>query len=187
MTKILSIFLILTFLSGCGITPQRVDLNKQLSPSEGLVMMSVYCEDPVVWVMIHKPKVKTTWDNSAQQVSCGDVLIAGDRNVVKLFSLPEGEYVIGSYLTNNWRMQNHSQYKISINAGVVNYIGRVEVKSNVVTGDLNIPGRFSKTDVYYKQQVSLVDNEDKDNLEINKHYPDIFNKYKYKKKLAIKI
>jgi hypothetical protein len=187
MRKILSIILVSTFLSGCGITPQRVDLNKQLSPSEGLVMMSVYCEDPVVWVMIHKPEIKTTWDNSAQQISCGDVPIAGDRNVVKLFSLPKGEYVIGSYLTKNWRTYNHSQYKISINAGVVNYIGRIEVKSNVVTGDLNIPGRLSKFDVYHKQKVALIDNEDKDNIDINKYYPDIFNKYKYKKKLAIKM
>lgn len=187
MIKTLSIILVSTFLFGCGITPQRVDLNKQLSPSEGLVMMSVYCEDPVVWVMIHKPKVKTTWDNSTQQVSCGDVPIAGDRNVVKLFSLPEGEYVIGSYLTNHWRMSNQSLYKININAGVVNYIGRIEVKSKIVTGNLNIPGKFSKVDVYHKQQVSLVDNEDKDNLEINNIYPDIFKKHIYKKKLAIKM
>ena len=187
MRKILSIILVSTFISGCGITPQRVDLNKQLLPSEGLVMMSVYCEDPVIWVMIHKPEVKTTWENSTQQVSCGDVPIAGDRNVVKLFSLPEGEYVIGSYLTNNWRMSNQTPYKIVINAGVVNYIGRVEVKSNVEVGELNTPGRLSKVDVYYKQKVSLVDNEDKDNFEINTIYPDIFEKYKYKQKLAIKM
>jgi len=187
MIKTLSIILVSTFLFGCGITPQRMDLNKQLSPSEGLVMMSVYCEDPVVWVMIHKPEVKTTWDNSTQQVSCGDVPIAGDRNVVKLFSLPEGEYVIGSYLTKNMRMNNQSLYKININAGVVIYIGRVEVKSSIATGNLNIPGRSSKIDVYHKQQVSLVDNENKDNLEINKIYPDIFNKRIYKKQLAIKM
>jgi hypothetical protein len=172
MRKIFSIFLVSTFLFGCGITPQRVELNKQLSHNEGLVMMSVYCEDPVVWVMIHKPEVKTTWGNSTQQISCGDVPFVGDRNVVKLFSLPEGEYIIGSYLTNNMRMYNQSLYK---------------VKSNIVTGDLNTPGKFSTVDVYHKQQISLVDNEDKDNLEINKIYPDIFNKHKYKKKLAIKM
>jgi hypothetical protein len=187
MRKIFSIFLVSTFLFGCGITPQRVELNKQLSHNEGLVMMSVYCEDPVVWVMIHKPEVKTTWGNSTQQISCGDVPFVGDRNVVKLFSLPEGEYIIGSYLTNNMRMYNQSLYKVNIKAGFVNYIGRVEVKSNIVTGDLNTPGKFSTVDVYHKQQISLVDNEDKDNLEINKIYPDIFNKHKYKKKLAIKM
>jgi hypothetical protein len=187
MSKLITIILVSTLLFGCGITPQRVDPNQPILRDEGFVLMSVYCEDPVPWVMIHKPEVKTTWGNSVQQVSCGDVLIAGDRNVVKLFALPEGEYVIGSYLTNKMRMYNQTLYKVNIKAGVVNYIGRVEVKSSVVIGDLNIPGRLSKVDVFYKQQVSLVDNEEKDKLEIVKHYPSIFNKRQYKKQLAIKM
>ncbi len=187
MVKFLSVIISMLVLSGCGLTPQRVDPSQPIQSNNGFVMMSVHCDDPVVFVFIHKPGIKASWSNAIHKVACGDVLIGGDRNVVKFFNLEQGEYNIGSYYADNGRTYNQGLYEFTVEPGVINYIGRVEVGSKVVMRETIVPGETTRVDVVHQQKVDLVDNEENDKNDLIGIYPKVFDKFNYKRKLAIKM
>lgn len=174
-------------LVGCGTTIQRIDIAEPLNVNDGFVMMSIHCDAPTSWVTAYKSGDSRGWHNAALQVSCGDVAIAGNRNVVKLFSLPAGTYNIGSFVTGPNDMMSpktKETFDFKVEPGVINYIGRVEVKAevkNIKYVDTFGNDRVTVGNVF---DVSLIDNEDKDKADLSLAYPNIFNVKEYSKRLA---
>ena len=166
---------------------QRVDITKPFDINDGFVMMSVHCDAPAIWVTAYKPGETPGWHNAALQVSCGDVALAGNRNVVKLFSLPAGEYKIGNFITGSadmMRPRTKEIFDFKVEPGVINYIGRIEVSSEVKTVKYVDSLGNDRVTVGRAFDVGLIDNEEKDKAELVLAYPNIFNVKKYIKGLA---
>jgi len=166
--------LIAILLAGCTINPPKPPSS--LVGTQGLVLFSITCGYPVQSAHIFRSGVKPDGDK-IHTAYCDDGNAPGlYLNPLKLTTLTEGDYYIGGaggHQVLPMQLEEAQAYKIHIEAGVINYIGHIEIRNAIghEKGTLFI-------------DINVDDRAIADIAEIRKLYPAELQKYNVVKNIA---